>query len=238
MNKKIEIRHALVLAAMLAAFIFGGTLVAYEALTVDVSVTGSSDGRAEVGIFLPDGKSFFVDDINNSSLFRQVAVWELDDVYVEIDGPTASGWVDVTIQGWNWGGDFAYSMEEYTATVPLLLPLNRMDNNTSFRITWGEPSTNTGIPAGMAAVSVVGEFADAELISPEGKKTSLMGEGPILVPVDEVERHVVHFMGDKEWANIVATSFDGETRYVYALEDGSEWIFRAGNTAITSYHWD
>jgi len=94
-----------------------------------------------------------------------------------------------------------------------------------------------GVPAGMAQILVVGEYDDADLVSPSGDKISLRQEGPIYIPADEAERYVVHFMGDREWANIIVTSFDGEARWVFAVEDSGDTIFRAGNSAVTSYHW-
>lgn len=236
MNRKFQLKHFLLAAVILAAFVFGIAIVAYEAATVDIVITGSSNSRTEVGIVLPD-RSYFVDNINDSTLFQTIFVWEFEDMVLEVEG-SESGWVDVTVLGWNWEGDFAYSMEEYTASMPITLPLSvRMDNNKSFRISWGESSTNTEIPAGMARIMVIGEFDRAELVSPESEKIDLRTEGPILVPVDEVERYVVHVMGDKSWMDIVVTSYDGKARWAFALEDNTETIYQAGNSAITSYHW-
>lgn len=97
---------------------------------------------------------------------------------------------------------------------------------------------NLNIPRGFAQVEVMGEFGDADLVSPSGERINLRQEGPILVPADEAEQYVVHVKGDKTWMDIIVTSFDGEARWVFALEDAGGTIFRAGNSAITSYHWD
>lgn len=230
LDLEFKLKHFLLVAIMLAAFVAGVTVVTYEVVMVDIIVTGSGSDRTEVRINLAGDRSLVADDINNSTLFVQVLAWELQEMSLEVEGGS-EGWVDVTVQGFNQDSDFSYSMlEVYTAT-PIFLPFSQKDVNSSFRLEWG------GVPADMARILVVGEFEDAELVSPSGDKISLHQDGPIYVPANEAERYVVHVMGDKEWMNIAVTSFDGKARWAFALEDAGGTIYQAGNSAITSYYW-
>lgn len=89
-----------------------------------------------------------------------------------------------------------------------------------------------------AYVKVIGVFTDAELVSPSGEKINLRREGGILVPVGEVERWVVNFLGPKQWADIVVTSYDKKSHWVNAVEDSTGWLYTAApGVAITNYNW-
>lgn len=101
--------------------------------------------------------------------------------------------------------------------------------------------TYTQIVAGqLAQLQIMGEYDtdDLTITSPSGEVIDLKNDGPILIPVEVVDDYTIHLKGDARWITIMVTSYDGLEHWLSIEGDTSGWTIQAGNTAITSYHWD
>jgi len=97
---------------------------------------------------------------------------------------------------------------------------------------------NDTADAAFAQLQIMGEYDEIVVTSPSGEVVDLNQEGPILLPVDEVEDYTVRLEGQARWVVIMVSSLDGQSHWLFIENVDGSWITHAGVTAITSYHWD